>query len=61
MVGTNESDDLEEVTIEDVTGRHRITVEERKELPFSCTHCGQHFSQPRYMQRHKCVTTPKKG
>ena len=51
------SDVLEEGTIEGVTKRHRMTVEERKELLFSCTHCGRHFSQPRYMQRHKCVTT----
>ena len=59
--GTKESDDLEEVTIEDLTERRRMTVGERKELPFSCAQCGRHFSQPRYMQRHKCVTTRKKG
>ena len=58
---TKESDDLEEVTIEDLTERRRMTVGERKELPFSCAQCGRHFSQPRYMQRHKCVTTRKKG
>ena len=58
---TKESFDLEKVTIEVLTERHRMTVDERRELPFSCTHCGRHFSQPRYMQRHKCVTTRKKG
>ena len=61
MVGTKESDDLEEVTIEDLTERCRMTVGERKESPFSCAQCGKHFSQPRYMQCHKCVTTSKKG
>ena len=61
VVGTNESVDLEEVTIEELTGRRRMTVEERRELPFSCTHCGRHFSRPRYMQRHKRVATHKKG
>ena len=54
-----ESDDLEEVTIEDLTQRRRMTVGERKELPFSCAQCGRHFSQPRYMQHHTCVTTRK--
>ena len=58
---TKESDDLEEATIEELTERRRMTVGERKELPFSCAQCGRHFSQPRYMQRHKCVTTRKKG
>ena len=58
---TKESDDLEEVTIEDLTERRRMTVGERLELPFSCAQCGRHFYQPRYMQRHKCVTTRKKG
>ena len=58
---TKESAVLEEVAIEVLTERHRMTVEERRELPFSCTHCGRHVSQPRYMQRHKCVTTRKKG
>ena len=61
VVGTKESDALEEGTIEEVTERRRMTVEERRELPFSCTHCGRQFSLPRYMQRHKCVTTRKKG
>ena len=32
--------DLEEVVIEELTERHRMTVEERRELPFSCTQCG---------------------
>ena len=59
--GTKESDDLEEATIAELKERHRMTVGERKELPFSCAQCGRHFSQPRYMQRHKCVTTRKKG
>ena len=58
---TKESVVLEEVAIEVLTERRRMTVEERRELPFSCTHCGRQFSQPRYMQRHKCVTTCKKG
>ena len=62
---TKESVDLEEVAIEVLTERRRMTVEERRELPFSCTHCGrqfsQQFSQPRHMQRHKCVTMRKKG
>ena len=57
----DESVVLEEVTIEELTERHRMTGEERREVPFSCTQCGRHFSQPRYMQRHKCVTTRKKG
>ena len=61
VVGTRKSDDLEKVTIEELTERRRMTVGERKELPFSCAQCGRHFSQPRYMQRHKCVTTRKKG
>ena len=61
VVGTKKSVDLEEVTIEELTERRRMTVDERRELPFSCTHCGRQFSQPRYMQRHKCVTTHKKG
>ena len=61
VVGTKEWVDLEEVTIEELTERHRMTVEERRELPFSCTQCGRQFSEPRYMQRHKCVTTRKKG
>ena len=58
---TKESGGLEKATIEDLTERRRMTVGERKELPVSCAHCGRHFSQPRYMQRHKCVTTRKKG
>ena len=58
---TKESVDLEEVAIEVLTERRRMRVEERKELPVSCAQCGRHFSQPRYMQRHKCVTTRKKG
>ena len=61
VVGTKKSNDLEEVAIEELTERRRMTLEERRELPFSCTQCGRHFSQPRYMQRHKCVTTRKKG
>ena len=61
VVGTKKSIDVEEVTIAEVTERRRMTVEERKELPFSCTHCGRHFLRPSYMQRHKCVTTRKKG
>ena len=61
MDSTKESDDLEEVTIEKVTERHRMAVEEMRELPFSCTQCGRQFSQPRYMQRHKRVTTRRKG
>ena len=52
---------LEEVAIEVLIERRRMTVEERRELLFSCTQCGRQFSQPRYMQRHKCVTTRKKG
>ena len=58
---TKESVDLEEVAIEVLTERRRMTVEERRELPFSCTQCGRQFSQPRYMQCHQCVTTRKKG
>ena len=58
---TKESVDLEEVAIEVLTERRRMTVEERRELPFSCTQCGRQFSQSRHMQRHKCVTTRKKG
>ena len=58
---TKESDDLEEVTVEELTERRRMTLGERKELAFCCAQCGRHFSQPRYMQRHKCVTTRKKG
>ena len=61
VVGTKKSNGLEKVTIKDLTERHKMTVGERKELPFSCAQCGRHFSQPRYMQRHKCVTTRKKG
>ena len=61
VVGTKKSNDLEKLTIKDLTERHRMTVGERKELRFSCPHCGRHFSQPRYMQRHKCVTTHRKG
>ena len=61
VVGTKKSNDLEEFTIEVLTERRRMTVEERRELPFSCTHCRRQFSQPRYMQRHKCLTTRKKG
>ena len=61
VVGTKKSDAFEEGTIEELTERHRMTGEERRELPFSCTQCGRHFSQPRSMQRHKCVTTRKKG
>ena len=41
---TKESVDLEEVTIQELTERRRMTVEERRELPFSCTHCGRHSS-----------------
>ena len=52
---TKESVDLEKVSIEVLTERRRMTVEERRELPFSCTHCGRQFSQPRYMQRHTSV------
>ena len=58
---TKESVVLEEVVIEALTERRRMAVEERKELPVSCAQCGRQFSQPRYMQRHKCVTTRKKG
>ena len=58
---TKESDVLEEATIEELTERRRLTVGERKDLLFSCAQCGRHFSQLRYMQRHKCVTTRKKG
>ena len=61
VVGTKKSVDLEEVTIEELTERRRMTVDERTELPFSCTHCGPLFSQPRYIKRHKCVTMRKKG
>ena len=39
------SDVLVEGTIEGVTKRHRMTVEERKELLIICTHCGQQFSR----------------
>ena len=52
---------FQEVTIEELTEKHRMTVDERKKLPVSCTHCGRQSSQPRYIQRHKCVTTRKKG
>ena len=38
MVGAKKSIDLEKVTIKELTERHRMTVDERKELPFSCTH-----------------------
>ena len=58
---TKESGDLEKVAIEVLTDRRRMTVEESRELPVSCAQCGRQFSQPRYMQRHKCVTTRKKG
>ena len=58
---TKKSVDLEEVAIEVLTERRRMTVEERKELPVSCAQCGRHFSQSRYMQRHKCVTTRKRA
>ena len=61
VVGTKKSNDLEKVTIKELTERHRMIVEEGRELPFSCTQCGRHISQPRYIQRHKCVTTRKKG
>ena len=55
------SDALEKSNIQQVTERHRMTVEERRELPFFCTHCERRFSQPMYLKLHKCVTTRKKG
>ena len=51
---TKESVVLEEGTIEELTERRRMTVEERGELPFSCTHHGRHFSQPRYAATQVC-------
>ena len=47
------SDVFQEGTIEGVTKRHRMTVEERKELLIICTHCGQQFSRPQDLQRHE--------
>ena len=44
---------MEEGPIEGVTKRHRMTVEERKELLITCSHCGQQFSRPQDLKRHE--------
>ena len=50
------SDVLKEGTIEGVTKRHRMKVEQRKELSTICTHCGQQFSRPQDLNLTKIWT-----
>ena len=68
MDGTKEQvkpDVLEEGTIEGVTKRHMMTVEERTELPCFCTHFGRRFSRPQDLKRpenkHEGKCADRKG
>ena len=49
------ADELTATTIEQLTGRRRMTAQERDALQISCDRCGQKFSRPQDLKRHNSL------